>query len=199
MYSTSRLSCLSFILAATAALVLGQEYTPTNTADMSVQTIPAPNGAAGWCYYKTADGAPPVCNSDCQIAFGRLCAEDLDEALTTTQGNCEVQYLPPVWPFLRNGAHTASPTEAECGQSFNGILEMCGKDAGTPQGAVDTSYCTTSGGGGTFGWNDDGSVVQGSARYIVKTKGFDSGGQAKAPWQEADAVVEWNPSKHTFP
>lgn len=72
---------------------------------------------------------------------------------------------------------------------------MCGKDAGDPVNGVNSNYCTTSGGGGTFGWNDDGSVVPGAARYVITTANTDQCGQAEASWQQATSVIQWNDSK----
>lgn len=75
---------------------------------------------------------------------------------------------------------------------------MSGHDAGDPPGA-DPNYCTKSGGGGTFGWWDDGTPVKDSHRMIIKTKGTDQCGQAMAAHQQATAVVPWNPGKrHPF-
>ena len=192
MSAPLRMCILSF-LAVTISLV--QAQTPASTAASPVVTIPAPNGAGGWCYYCSDDNAPPLCNSQCTTAVNRLCAEDLSESLTSVEQDCEIQYVPPVWEFGRNGARPIMPSESDCLESFNGILSNCGKDAGTPTSGVNASYCTSGGGGGTFGWNDDGSVVRGSGRYVVKTHGTDQCGQAQAPWQQATSVIQWDPSK----
>lgn len=199
MSSTSRAILLPFLLAAVCSGVRAQDGSPTITAAGSVTTIPAPNGAAGWCYYCSDDNAPPLCNSQCTTAINRLCGENLNEGMTSTEQDCEIQYVPPKWPFNRNGARPNPPSETDCLDALNGILSGCGKDAGTPASGVNASYCTTSGGGGTFGWNDDGSVVPSSARYVIKTKGTDQCGQAQAPWQQATSVIQWDPSKSKSP
>ena len=185
------------LLSFTAAASFVRAQTPAGSAPAAVVTIPAPNGNQGWCYYCSDDNAPPLCNSQCSTAINRLCAENLNEAMTSTEQDCEIQYVPPTWPFLRNGAHPNTPSESQCTDSFNGILANCGKDAGTPISGVNMTYCTASGGGGTFGWNDDGTPISNAARYVIKTKGTDQCGQAQAPWQQADSVIQWDDSMHS--
>jgi len=189
------LSCLLPLL-----LLLTQHLATTQqTLSSGIVTIPAPNYNEGWCYYCSDDTAPPLCNAQCSTAINRLCAEDLSKALTTTQQDCQIKYLPPPYPGnygqWQNGARLSVPSEATCLSDFNGILASCGKDAGNPNTGVNASYCTTSGGGGTFGWNDDGSVMANSARYVVTTANTDQCGQSKASWQQATSVIQWNDSK----
>ncbi|KAL6720059.1 hypothetical protein ACLMJK_001980 [Lecanora helva] len=189
MSLTFRISLLTSLLATACTLVEAQSAT-----DTPVKTIPAPNGNQGWCYYCSDDNAPPLCNSQCTTAINRLCAEDLTLALTTTEQDCEIQYVPPVWEFRDPKASIGRISETECLNNFNGILSNCGKDAGTPTSGVNASYCTASGGGGTAGWQDDGTPITGSARFVVKTKGTDQCGQAQAPWQQATSVIPWDDS-----
>lgn len=195
--SPSRIHLLPVLLSAASSLVQAQ-----TTDANGVVTIPKPNGSAGWCYYCSDDNAPPLCNSQCSIAIQRLCAESLpngnsllSEALTTTEQDCQIKYIPPSWQFTTNGAHKIFPTETQCIDNFNGILNDCGKDAGNATTSFDPAYCTSSGGGGTFGWNDDGSPITGSARYIVQTANTDQCGQSQASWQQATSVIQWNDSK----
>lgn len=191
----SRPRTLLFLLFLAAASSLVRAQSATSAAYSPVQTIDKPNGDQGWCYYCSDNDAPPLCNSQCTTAINRLCAEDLSESMTTTEQDCEIQYMPPSWEFKRNGARPFNPSESDCLDAFNGILSNCGKDAGQPAHGVNASYCTTSGGGGTFGWKDDGTPIKYHARYVVKTKGTDQCGQAQAPWQQATSVIQWDPSK----
>ena len=161
------------------------------------QKIPAPNYDKGWCYYCSDDDAPPLCNAQCTIAINSLCHQDLTRAQIVTEQNCTLQYKPPVNPSInQNGATAPRPTEFQCSITFNNILASCGRDAGSANtGTVNASYCTTSGGGGTYGWNDDGSVMtDGLGRYVVSTTGTDQCGQAEASWQQATSVILWNDS-----
>ena len=190
---------LSAILLATTFIPVNGQAASTTSPANPIKTIPAPNGATGWCYYCSDTNAPPLCNSQCSTAINRLCGETLTEALTSTEQDCEIQFLPPTWEFRRNGARPPTISESQCIDSFNGILSNCGKDAGSPVSGVNQSYCTTSGGGGTFGWNDDGTPIAGSARFIVKTTGTDQCGQWQAPWQQAPFVIEFDPSKSLSP
>ena len=159
------------------------------------QQIAKPNYNKGWCYYCSDDDAPPLCNAQCAVAINSICAQDLTIAQVVTEENCTLQYKPPVNPnFNRNGATAPSPSAYQCNITFNDILASCGRDAGSPAtGTVNESYCTTSGGGGTYGWNDDGSVMtDGLGRYIVTTNGTDQCGQSEASWQQATSVELWN-------
>ena len=161
------------------------------------QQIPAPNYDKGWCYYCSDDNAPALCNAQCTIAINSLCQQDLTESQIVTEQNCTLQYKPPVNPhFNQNGARPPRPTAYQCSITFNNILASCGRDAGSPQtGTVNASYCTSSGGGGTYGWNDDGSVMtDGLGRYIVSTTGTNQCGQAQASWHQATSVIIWNDS-----
>ena len=196
MSSKSRIFFLHLLLAATASLVRAQN--PVQSSYAPIQTIDKPNGDQGWCYYCSDNDAPPLCNSQCTTAINRLCAEDLREPMTTIEQDCEIEFMPPSWEFHRNGATHFYPTESQCLDSFNGILSNCGKDAGQPANGVNQSYCTTSGGGGTYGWKDDGSPLPYQARYKIKTKGTGQCGQAQAPWQQADSVISWDPGKYTI-
>ena len=165
-------------------------------ASQAPEVIPAPNNDQGWCYYCSDDNAPPLCNTQCLAAMDKLCAQQLSFDQIVTNENCTLQYKPPVDPHMGvNGAPSVSATQDQCTAAFRGILASCGRDAGTNDtGQVDESYCTTSGGGGTYGWNDDGSVMTGTGRYIVTTNGTDQCGQAQASWHQATSVIRWDPS-----
>ena len=160
------------------------------------QQIAKPNYDKGWCYYCVSeDDAPPLCNAQCAVAINSICGQDLTKAQVVTEQNCTLQYKPPVDPhFNRNGATPPSPTAYQCNITFNNTLASCGRDAGSPAtGTVNESYCTTSGGGGTYGWNDDGSVMaDGLGRYVVTATGTNQCGQAEALWQQATSVQPWN-------
>ncbi|KAI4136716.1 MAG: hypothetical protein L6R39_007649 [Caloplaca ligustica] len=101
-----------------------------------------------------------------------------------------IQYFPPVHP----GTRPVGVAEDTCLQTFKGILNMCGKDAGDARLTYDANYCTTSGGGGTYGWNDDGSVMTGTGRYVIVTNGTDQCGQHEASWKQATSIIQWNDS-----
>lgn len=183
---------LPFLPLLTSHLTYAQSTLPSG-----VVQIPAPNGNAGWCYPCSDDTAPPLCNSQCTTAINRLCLKDLTQAWTSTEQDCQIKYLPPPYQGSNgqwaNGARILNlPAKSDCITAFNGILSSCGKDAGDPNTGVNASYCTTSGGGGTFGWNDDGSVVSNSAKYVLTTAGTDQCGQAEAIWQQAKSVIVWN-------
>ncbi|KAI4125484.1 MAG: hypothetical protein LQ338_004210 [Usnochroma carphineum] len=145
----------------------------------------------GWCYFCSDDGAPPLCNSQCVTAINKLCAGDLSKSWTDTEQNCRIQYFPPVYG---DPAHPVGISESTCTQTFTGILNMCGKDAGDSRTTFDPNYCTTSGGGGTYGWNDDGSVMTGTGRYVIVTNGTDQCGQHEASWHQATSIIQWNDS-----
>lgn len=184
MHSTYSQIILPALFSLTSRVVLAQQ-------------IAAPNYDKGWCYYCSDDDAPPLCNSQCTLAINSICGQDLTQSQVVTEQNCTLQYKPPVNPnFNRNGAVPPSPTGYQCNITFNNILASCGRDAGSPNSAtVNQSYCTTSGGGGTYGWNDDGSVMtDGLGRYIISTTGTDQCGQAEASWQQATSVILWNDS-----
>lgn len=169
----------------------------TVLAQESPQQIPAPNYNKGWCYYCSDDDAPPLCNAQCTIAIENLCQQDLTRSQIVTEQNCTLQYKPPVDPhFGQKNTVPPSPTAHQCSITFNNILASCGRDAGSPETAtVNASYCTTSGGGGTYGWDDDGSVMtDGLGRYIVTTNGTDQCGQAEASWHQATSCIPWNDS-----
>ena len=188
MHSVQSHILLSTLLSLSSRIVLAQQ---------APQQIPAPNYNKGWCYYCSDYDAPPLCNAQCTIAIGTLCKQDLTQSQIVTEQNCTLQYKPPVDPnFNRNGAVPPSPSEYQCSITFNDILASCGRDAGSPESpTVNASYCTTSGGGGTYGWDDDGSVMtDGLGRYIVSTTGTDQCGQNKASWHQATSVVLWNDS-----
>ena len=188
MRSSHRHILLPILLFLPSRVVLGQQ---------APQQIPAPNYDKGWCYYCSDDDAPPLCNSQCSLAIGALCKQDLTESQIVTEQNCTLQYRPPVDPnFNRNGATPPRPTAYQCSITFNNILASCGRDAGSPESAnVNQSYCTSSGGGGTYGWKDDGSVMtDGLGRYIISTTGTDQCGQAKASWHQATSVIQWDDS-----
>ena len=186
MHSPQKQTLLALLFAATSTLVRCQ------------QVIPAPEYHNGWCYFCSDDNAPALCNSECTVAINELCNEgDLRESLQATHKNCQVKYMPPVYPMRRQGSRSYGVPVQTCLDSFNGILNSCGKDAGTPEPepiAVNQSYCTTSGGGGTYGWNDDGSVMINKARYVVTTANTNQCGQSEASWQQATSVIQWNAS-----
>ena len=170
-------------------------FSAASTVVLGQQVIPAPNYDQGWCYYCSDDNAPPLCNSDCVTAVSNLCGSgNLTESLTETVGTCQLQYMPPVYNMKQDGSHQEGVSEQVCTDYFDQILYTCGKDAGSPGSTtINSSYCTTSGGGGTYGWNDDGSVMTNTfGRYIVTTNGTDQCGQAEASWQQADSVIMWN-------
>ncbi|KAL8721137.1 MAG: hypothetical protein Q9225_002120 [Loekoesia sp. 1 TL-2023] len=148
---------------------------------------------AGWCYFCSDDGAPPLCNSHCETAINRLCAGDLTKGWTDVEQGCKIQYFPPVYATTDGARQTAVPGDT-CIQTFKGILNMCGKDAGDSRNTYDPAYCTTSGGGGTYGWNDDGSVMTGAGRYVIVTNGTDQCGQHEASWHQATSIIQWNDS-----
>lgn len=189
MPPASTLSLLPFILSAIAAVVSAGEIDPLT----GVETIPAPNNKDGFCYYCTSENAPPLCNRDCDTAIQRLCAEDLDEALTTIEGTCELSYLPPAWQWNTKGAGPVAGTEQKCIEQFKSIISGCGRNAGD-EPTYDLNYCTPAGsaGGGTFGWWDDGTPIKDSPRMIIKTANTHQCGQAMAAHQQATKVVVWN-------
>ncbi|KAL8968696.1 MAG: hypothetical protein Q9197_004745 [Variospora fuerteventurae] len=155
--------------------------------------VPAFNDAnRGWCYFCSDDGAPPLCNNHCETAIEKLCSEDLKLPWTDAEQNCQVQFFPPV--TSSNALDTAAVTKETCLSQFRGILNMCGKDAGDDRLTHDPAYCTTSGGGGTYGWNDDGSVMVGSARYRIIAKDTNQCGQHEASWMQATSIIQWNDS-----
>ena len=187
MYLTHGHILLTAIFSVTSQVAVAQQ---------APQVIPAPNYDKGWCYYCSDDDAPPLCNAQCTIAIDSLCKQDLTTSQIVTEQNCTLQYKPPVNPhFNRNGNRPPSPTVDQCSTTFNNILASCGRDAGSPESPiVNASYCTASGGGGTYGWNDDGSVMtDGLGRYIVSTTGTDQCGQSKASWHQATSVILFNP------
>ncbi|KAL8792902.1 MAG: hypothetical protein Q9195_004479 [Heterodermia aff. obscurata] len=180
-------SSVALLLAAGAA-VLAQ------------QTIPSPDYDQGWCYFCSDDNAPPLCNSQCLTAVDRLCNNgDTTKALSDVEGNCTIKYMPPTYDSSRQGSRQPGVTPEVCTNRFTSILLSCGKDAGSPTTAtVNQSYCTTSGGGGTFGWNDDGSIMDNSTyhdgRYVITTLNTDQCGQHQASWKQATSVIQWNDS-----
>ena len=177
---------LAVLLFLTSPIVLAQ----------TVQTIPPPNYDKGWNYYCSDVDAPPLCNAQCLTAINTICAQDLTLSQVVTEQNCTVQYKPPVNPYFnRNGATAPSPSNIQCGITFNNTLASCGRDAGSPMTATpNETYCTTSGGGGTYGWNDDGSVMtDGLGRYIITTTGTHQCGQAMAPWHQGNYCIAFNP------
>ena len=184
MHSTYSHILLPILLSLTSRIVLAQIIAP-------------PNYDQGWCYYCSDDDAPPLCNAQCTVAINSLCKQDLTRAQMVTEQNCTLQYKPPVNPnFNQNGATPPSPTRYQCSITFNKALATCGRDAGSPNSAtVNASYCTTSGGGGIYGWNDDGSVMtDGLGRYRIFTTGTNQCGQAKAPWHQSTSVRVWDDS-----
>ena len=186
-------SSVLLLLAASTA-VLAQDPAAASASAAPIEYIDPPNGSDGWCYWCSDDDAPPLCNAQCQIAIDRLCKGDTTTALTDTEGDCTIKYMPPTYPVNRQGSRQPGTSARICQSEFTHILANCGKDASTPYtNSVNTSYCTTSGGGGTYGWMDDGTVMEDSARYVITTKDTSQCGQHKASWQDADKVIKWNP------
>ncbi|KAI4177015.1 MAG: hypothetical protein LQ343_000495, partial [Gyalolechia ehrenbergii] len=169
----------SLVFAALAASV-----TAANVA-------PFTNDNRGWCYFCSDDGAPKLCNSQCETAINRLCAGELNQGWVEVEGDCKLEFFPPT--FTTSGTPVSVPKDT-CVNTFRGILNMCGKDAGDSRNVYDPAYCTTSGGGGTYGWNDDGSVMTGTGRYIIATNGTDQCGQHQASWKQATSIIQWNDS-----
>ena len=186
MHSTS----LLLLAAVLTTPLLAQQQ-----SDAGVTYIDPPNDSNGFCYYCSDDSAPAICNAQCSIAITRLCQHgDLTTGLTDTEQNCTIEYLPPTYDTTRNGAHQLGDSPRICAQKFNRILMQCGKDASTPfSGTVDAKYCTASGGGGNYGWKDDGTPLDNTGRYKIYAAASDQCGQHKAMWQEADKVIQWNP------
>lgn len=170
------------------------------TAILAQEVIPSPDYDQGWCYFCSDDNAPPLCNSQCLTAIQRLCNHgDTTKALTDIEGDCEIKYMPPTYDSSRQGSRQPGVTPSICVNHFTSVMLSCGKDAGQPVGAaVNESYCTTSGGGGTFGWTDDGVPMDNSTyhdgRYKVAAKGTQQCGQHKAPWKQNANVIVWNDS-----
>ena len=182
------------LLLGASSLAVAQQAVD-DAAAAQIEYIDPPNGNNGWCYWCSDDDAPPLCNSQCLTAINRLAEHgDSTQALVDTEGDCTIKYMPPVYDMNRNGARQPGESKRIIIQSFTHILASCGKDASTPDSVqVNASYCTTSGGGGTYGWLDDGTVLEDSARYTITTKGTDQCGQHKASWQDADKLIKWNP------
>ncbi|MCJ1257671.1 hypothetical protein MMC24_005497 [Lignoscripta atroalba] len=156
--------------------------------------VASQNQALGkeWCYVcaDVVNNAPPVCNADCATAADRLCAGDRSTALEAVQGSCHLQYMPPTYPSSQPSASVDEPT---CIKAFQSITLMCGRDA-LSAAPFDPHYCTSSGGGGTLGWNYDGTVISGSARYVMKPINADECGQHQAYSELATSSLEWNDS-----
>ena len=179
--------------STTSTLVLSQDA----SGAPALQVVPPPNYDRGWCYYCSTVDAPPLCNSECQTAISNLCnSGDLTVSRIAYEKNCRVQYMPPVYKMAQQGSHQEGVSSTVCESSFNGILSSCGKDASSPDSfAINSSYCTSSGGGGTYGWNDNGEVMaDGTARYIITTANTTQCGQAEASWYQSDSVVLFNDS-----
>ncbi|KAL8709191.1 MAG: hypothetical protein Q9220_006071 [cf. Caloplaca sp. 1 TL-2023] len=165
----------------------------SSTAQVPGTGVPAfADHNSGWPYYCSSDGAPPLCNSQCSTAINRLCSGDLSLGWVDTEQDCQIQYLPP--PSAKKSDGTAGVTEDTCRLTFNDVLNTCGKDAGDPRTTFDPKYCTTSGGGGTYGWNDDGTTMTATGRYRIYTKGTDQCGQHQASWKQATSIIQWNDS-----
>ncbi|KAL8989906.1 MAG: hypothetical protein Q9169_008253 [Polycauliona sp. 2 TL-2023] len=139
---------------------------------------------AGFCYFCSDNDAPPLCNADCVSAYTELCQGDLHKGLTNVVGDCEVNYFPKA--STRNGQ-----SERVCTQNFRRIIDNCGKNA-NETGPVKSDYCTSSGGGGTWGWNDDGSIMEREARYTITAKGTNQCGQNEHLNHLASAVIQWD-------
>ncbi|KAL8647398.1 MAG: hypothetical protein Q9226_006447 [Calogaya cf. arnoldii] len=152
----------------------------------------------GFCYFCSTENAPPLCNSQCAIAVERICGntDNLIQpgGLTTIEGDCEVSWFPPDKTATPQNKIDPQVRKTTCTSGFNKILNKCGRDASTPEtGSFNQSYCTSSGGGGTWGWNDDGTVMKGQARYIITTKNTNQCGQRKAIQNLATNVIQWDP------
>ncbi|KAL8685975.1 MAG: hypothetical protein Q9224_005597 [Gallowayella concinna] len=145
----------------------------------------------GFCYFCSDTGAPPLCNSQCETSISRLCSGDLREPWIDTEGDCELEYRPPVYNF-RGGK--VAPEQQTCLNIFKSMLNMCGKDASSDATTYDPKYCTSTGGGGTYGWNDDGSTMDGTGRFKIVTKNTNQCGQTQAPWKLGGEPIQWNAS-----
>ncbi|KAL8830303.1 MAG: hypothetical protein Q9191_001512 [Dirinaria sp. TL-2023a] len=188
MHSRQRTGLCSFLLAAGAVLVVGQNV------------IPSPNYNQGWCYFCSDGDAPPLCNADCVPAIDQVCnSGQLNLSMTATSKSCQVEYMPPP----DGGQYKTADSPQACTNYFNQILSSCGKDASTPETATPSfnqSYCTSSGGGGTYGWADDGSVLESVqdytfGRYKITTPNTGTCGQSTAPWKlPGTQVIQWNTS-----
>ncbi|KAG8527258.1 uncharacterized protein KY384_008002 [Bacidia gigantensis] len=158
------------------------------------------NGQDGFSYYCSDQDSPPLCNADCNTAINNICHEDLHNAMNETVNSCQVLYLPAVFPWWRNGARGNVPGPTECINNLNSILANSGRDAGTTNTGIDSSYCTEFGGGGTWGWNDDGTPLSQKARYVITTPSVGNQcGQTKALWWQTNKVVAWDSSELFFP
>ncbi|KAL8956982.1 MAG: hypothetical protein Q9183_006174 [Haloplaca sp. 2 TL-2023] len=162
------------------ALALAFSATAANVAPFDGRNV-------GWCYFCSDAGAPPLCNKDCTTAYKKLCATDLTQNWIELEGSCQIEYSPPVW----KGEKPIAPTQATCEQGFQTIINSCGKNAASSDPAAE-DFCTESGGGGTYGWNDDGSPMTGTGRYRIIPKGVSQCGQHKATWEMADKIIEWD-------
>ncbi|KAL8669416.1 MAG: hypothetical protein Q9168_005992 [Polycauliona sp. 1 TL-2023] len=140
----------------------------------------------GWCFFCSDNDAPPLCNADCETAYLELCKPEnvgKNIGMTNIEGNCEVSYFPPP---------TGGPLgESTCVAGFSKILGNCGHNA-SDTAPFNSSYCTTSGGGGTFGWNDDGSPMDGQARYTIVAKNSNTCGQHQHLNKLASDVIQWD-------
>ncbi|KAI4224126.1 MAG: hypothetical protein L6R36_004911 [Xanthoria steineri] len=146
----------------------------------------------GWCYFCSTDNAPPLCNSQCETAIEKVCkSENRNIGLTAIEGDCEVNYFPPV--AAKANAKTQLVTPDNCRTSFKRILYKCGRDAADPNPNYNSSYCTGSAGGGTNGWNDDGSPMTGTGRYTITTKNTNQCGQNEAIEKLATNIIQWDP------
>ncbi|KAG8528563.1 uncharacterized protein KY384_006735 [Bacidia gigantensis] len=158
-----------------------------------------PNYDTGYCYYCDAPtnpalAVPPLCVSECRPAINSLCGSsdspvDLSVSHNATNKNCQVLYKPAVYEVLRDGAHAKIPSSDECKATYEQILSTCVSTNGAKphQGALgeaDEQFCTKAGGGGTFGWKDDGWVMEDTARYIISSTSTAHCGQTKAFWHD---------------
>lgn len=167
----------SVLLLSLALSVKGQIFKGTNE---------------GWCYFCSTENAPPLCNSRCETAIEKVCkSENRNIGLTAIEGDCEVNFFPPVGAKPNAGNQLITPDN--CRTSFKRILYKCGRNAANPDPNYDPKYCTESAGGGTNGWNDDGSPMTGTARYTITTKNTNQCGQNKAIEKLATNMIEWDP------
>ena len=182
MFAGTRSTITLLFLTRVVEFVIAQEG--------QLPVINPPNGQEGFPNYCSDDTSPPLCFADCETAINNICHEDLHNAMNETVNSCQVLYLPPVFPWWRNGARANVPGSTECINNLNGILSKFGGDE-----ASNSSYCTEFGGGGTWGWNDDGTPLSLKARYVITTPSIGNHcGQTKALWWQTNKVVSWDSS-----
>ncbi|MCJ1482562.1 hypothetical protein MMC06_002728 [Schaereria dolodes] len=94
-------------------------------------------------------------------------------------------------PTSKSPQNSASVADSTCLAAYESIATSCGRNA---TGTFDPNFCTESGGGGTMGWNNDGTVISGSPRYIMKTLNSDECSQFQSYENLATSTIQWNNS-----